>query len=320
MHLVHQVLRSVSRAIDTRWTLSHAGTMEESQRQKLETLVVHHATDLSKGYYLKSAINGRYPNTGFFMLDPFEAPESIPHGDYQIFFTRSLASEIPVPIAGPVPVISLGLPATAAPMARAATKEQPVTARLEPRQWWMDDPNYAKNRLELEAERFAHEMQENRMLVGRQIRISAENAEYIVMNRAMRHDLTQAYQLQYEQQRAHLQLIGEYQARLAEATGVRPTEKQAGPSWFSPEFLMAGTSLLKMLVGKEKSDDSVDATILDAKKEELLKARDKAKAKLKKLEKKKAKAKPPAKKPVNKRQASPAKRKVKGHLTKGDKR
>lgn len=295
--------------------------MDESQRQKLETLVIHHATDVMKGYYLKSAINGRYPNTGFFMLDPFEAPDAIPAGDYQVFYTRSLSSDFPVPVSGPIPVISFA-PPTSSPPTKLATREA-AGQKQEVKQWWMEDPNYQKNRIELEAERFAHEMQENKMLVGRQVRISAENAEYIVMNRAMRHELTQAYQLQSEQQRAHLQLIAAYQARLAEATQEKPAEKPGGLSgWLSPEVLMAGTSILKMLLGREQSEDAVEATILDAKKEELLKARDKARAKLRKLDKKKErKGKAPAKKPARKPAESKNKRKaVKGQLSKGEKR
>ena len=69
--------------------------MDQSQLEKLESLIKYQATHEAVGYYLKHAINGRYPNSGFFLLHPFEGPEAAPSGQYQVFFTRTLSTDTP---------------------------------------------------------------------------------------------------------------------------------------------------------------------------------------------------------------------------------
>lgn len=260
--------------------------MEEKQRQKLETLVKHHAALEARGYYLKNPDHGRYPNNGCYLIDPFEVPDTLPSGAYQVFFTRSLSTDAPaLPANGPNPIISLTQPAAENSSKNPPKESNQLAPKPDPKNAWLDDPLYAKNRLELEAERFAHEMQENHLLIGKQVRLAAENAEYIVMMRAMRHELEAAYQMQSETQRANLQLQANLMALLAEErkrTAPSGQQEQQGSSWLTPDVLRVGAMLLKGLLAKD--GDAMDSKIAERQLSELKRKRDEAKAKLRAIE------------------------------------
>lgn len=122
--------------------------------------------------------------------------------------------------------------------------------------------------MELEAARFAQEMQENKLLVGKRIRHAAENAEYIVMHRALRHELQAARDMSYESQRRDTELLFDTMARKAaierqihkekleqmQEVQAYGTASAKAPSINWSELFSLGATVLSSLAGKQSRE------------------------------------------------------------------
>ena len=288
--------------------------MNQETEQRIRERVKRNLPEGARGYFLSNTL-GRFPSTGAYPLEPFQYPYALPMGSYRLFFTNSIheSSALEQKIPGtPPPTIEIWqsethIAARTELAAHPADEGKSSVAETKPaREKWQDDPRHINDRIEYQAERFSDELQENKALVGKRLRHSAEVAEGFVLQRAYRHELVAAAQnfsAFQEQQVALFEKMSETHlnlaARLQAPTPPTPPPP-ASPDHLGqnlPALLMLGNTLIKRLLGDDKDDDEgmVDAT-LDDDRSKLRRLKKKLEVRIAKLEQDKRTKKSTAKK------------------------
>lgn len=275
------------------------------------------------GYFLLSDEKGRWPAVGGYAFDPFELDPEIPSGTYRIYFTGSQTSGVPLPSENGRPSPDFEWQNPKAPVGRnpdeeaieAATRmagsegaELAVESLLNAESKApakSDDPAFRRYRREVEQERFARDIADNRLLLGQKMRHAGESAELLVILRSYRTELEKATRmpmaLSMEFIEATKRSHTEYNAmfadlikknsELAKQVGELQKAQPAPPppsllaQIASPEGLSLARLLAELVTGKGGSSDTVGtATEEGPVLKRLKKKRDEARAKLKRLQ------------------------------------
>lgn len=264
-------------------------------------------------YFLTGGVEGRWPRLGGYTLDPFELDSELPSDTYRIYFTSTATSGMPLPTSDgrPSPAIEWTNPKTPArsaeedeesqeedtealsELAPEAAPQKPV-ARVEVK---TDDPAYRRHRREVEQERFARDIAENRLLLGSRMRHAGESAELLVVMKAYRAEMEKMARmpisLSLEYSEAARRSHAEYQAVNADLVKELKELRKQQPAAAAPSLLQSivspeGLGLVKVLaevfLGKADDDDTVTATAEDPALQKLRKKRDEARAKLRRLQ------------------------------------
>jgi hypothetical protein len=144
---------------------------------------------------------------------------------------------------------------------------QPVRER------WQDDPRHVENQIEYQAEVFADELNENKLLLGKKMREAAEAVEGFVLARAYRHELVTTAQHFSQLQQQQIQVFNQMVATNKELTdrALAQARLQTAPppqpeSLLNslPSLLAFGNTLARGFFGRDLSGDDeapVTATI-----------------------------------------------------------
>lgn len=252
--------------------------MHEQHDLRVKAKVERHSPRAAKGYYLQNAL-ARVPSSGAYSLVPFQQPLNAPTGSYRVYYTLDVTDSSPmeqVPPGSLAPVIEIYDPTT---FAGDQTSENPPAARpakLPVRERWQDDPRHIDNQIEYQAETFANELTENKLLLGRKMREATEAVESFVLARAYRRELMttaqQFSQFQQQQLQAFNQIVAtnkELNERVQTQARLQTAPPAAGESFWGnlPAILAFGNTLARGFFGRDLSDDDespVNATIADA--------------------------------------------------------
>lgn len=275
------------------------------------------------GYFLLSEEKGRWPSLGGYVFDPFELDPEIPSGTYRIYFTSSQTSGIPLPSEDGRPSPDFEWQNPKAPVGRDPDEEA-IEAATQMAGWEgaelavesflkaeskapakSDDPAFRRHRREVEQERFARDIADNRLLLGQKMRHAGESAELLVVLRSYRTELEKATRmpmaLSMEFIEATKRSHTEYNAMFADLINknselakqlVELQKAQPAPpppsllaQIVSPEGLSLARLLAQVVTGRgEGSDTGGTATEEDPDLKRLRKKRDEARAKLKRLQ------------------------------------
>ena len=269
--------------------------------------------------YMLQGNEHQSPSYGGHELDPFDYDPDLPSGDYHVFYLNSPSSTIPLPFRNnhSSPVIRwVNLRHPAEPQSENEANQEGFgddkllsdvggnsatkpTTKTSP----ADDLQSKKFQREVESERFARDIAENRLLIGAKMRHAGEAVEMAVVNRAQRHELMQlsqfptmmAQDINEERHQTHetlMKIRQHYEEReLQFAERIRALESDRGSAPQSPWALLfspAGIGLVKSLVDvvRGKSDPDTESTAtMDPNVMLLQIARDAKKAEVAKLKK-----------------------------------
>ena len=176
---------------------------------RVKAKVERHAPRGAASYYLQDATT-RIPTSGAYALVPFQQPLTAPTGSYRIYYTMDVGDSsamAQVPPGSRAPVVEIYDPTTFAGDEPSENTQLPVVPacgqeKQPARGKWHDDPRHVENQIEYQAEVFADELNENRMLLGRKMREASEAVEGFILARAYRHELVTTAQhfTQFQQQ------------------------------------------------------------------------------------------------------------------------